>query len=139
MLQQLTLTASQLAEIYTHLEAEKPNEACGLLGGQGGHVRRVYLVTNATPSPVRYSMEPGELIQAILDIEERGWELIGIFHSHLAGPPVPSATDIDEAYYPDSACVICAPDSAGRWEARAFEIKNGEARAILLQVVGLKL
>ncbi len=130
----LTLTSSQLAEIFAHLDAGKPDEACGLLGGQGGRVEKVYLTANATPSPVRYSIKPEELVQAIVEIEERGWELLGIFHSHPAGPPTPSATDIAEAYYPDSAYVICAPDSGRRWQARAFEIKNGEAREIPIRV-----
>ena len=134
MIGSLTLSATQLAEIFAHLDAGKPNEACGLLGGQGGRVEKVYLMANATPSPVRYSMEPEKLIQTILEIEERGWELLGIFHSHPAGPPTPSATDIAEAYYPDSAYVICARDSGGRWQARAFEIKSGGAREITIRV-----
>jgi proteasome lid subunit RPN8/RPN11 len=130
----LTITTSQLSEIFAHVDAHKPNEACGLLGGQGGRVEKVYLMANATPSPVRYSMEPEKLIQTILEIEERGWELLGIFHSHPAGPPTPSATDIAEAYYPDSAYVICAPGPDGRWQARAFEIKSGGAREIPIRV-----
>lgn len=132
--QPLTINVEQLAEIFAHLDAGKPNEACGLLGGPEGRVEKVYLMANATPSPVRYSMEPERLIQTILEIEERGWELLGIFHSHPAGPPTPSATDIAEAYYPDSAYVICAPGPDGRWQARAFEIKSGGAQEIPIRV-----
>jgi proteasome lid subunit RPN8/RPN11 len=134
MIGPLILSATQLAEIFAHLDAGKPDEACGLLGGPGGRVEKVYLMANATPSPVRYSMEPEKLIQTILEIEERGWELLGIFHSHPSGPTTPSAADIAEAYYPDSAYVICAPDAGGRWQARAFEIKNGEAREMPIRV-----
>jgi len=123
-----------MAEIFAHLNAHQPNEACGVLGGQGGRVLKVYPVSNATPSPVRYTMEPNEQVRAMMEIEERGWELVGIFHSHPAGPPVPSETDVAEAYYPDSAYVICAPDSDGGWQARAFELKNGTAREIELHI-----
>jgi proteasome lid subunit RPN8/RPN11 len=134
MIGPLMLTTDQLAEIYAHLDAHKPNEACGLLGGQGGRVLKVYPIPSAAPSPVRYSMEAGAQVEAMLEMEERGWELIGIFHSHPAGPPVPSATDLAEAYYPDSAYVICAPDSAGHWQARAFELREGRAREVELRI-----
>ena len=132
----LTINVAQLVEIFAHLDAGKPNEACGLLGGLDGRVEKVYLIPNVTPSPVRYSMAPGELVRAILEIEERAWELLGIFHSHPAGPAIPSPTDIAEAYYPDSAYIICAPDAGGRWQARAFEIRDGEAREIPIRISG---
>ncbi|MEK7278690.1 MAG: M67 family metallopeptidase [Chloroflexota bacterium] len=130
----MILSPTHLAQIYAHVEAGKPNEACGLLGGRGGKVEKVYLMENAARSPVRYSMEPEALIRVIEETEERGWDLVGIFHSHPAGPLSPSATDIAEAYYPDSAYVICAPDADGRWQAKAFEIKEGRAREIPLLI-----
>lgn len=130
----LILSPSHLSQIIAHLKAGKPNEACGLLAGQNGRVTKVYLMANAAGSPVRYSMEPEALIQVIEEIEERGWDLVGIFHSHPGGPLSPSATDIAEAYYPDSAYVICAPDAAGRWQAKAFEIREGRVREIRLRV-----
>jgi proteasome lid subunit RPN8/RPN11 len=129
----LTLTAAQWQLISEHLEAGLPNEACGLLAGRDGRIHKVYLTTNAQHSPVRYEVEPGELIRAIIEIEEDGWDLIGIFHSHPSGPPTPSPTDVAEAYYPDSAYVICSPQREG-WRARAFEIRDGIAREIGLTI-----
>ncbi|HKZ71215.1 MAG TPA: M67 family metallopeptidase [Anaerolineales bacterium] len=129
----LTLTTAQWQLITEHLESGLPNEACGLLAGRDGRAHKVYLITNARHSPVRYEMEPGELIRAIIDIEERGWDLIGIFHSHPAGPPTPSPTDVAEAYYPDSAYVICSL-VGGQWAARAFEIRGGDVREIGLTI-----
>lgn len=131
----LTLTTAQWQSITAHLTSELPNEACGLLAGREGRAQRVYLVANAARSPVRFSMAPEELIRAIIEIEDNGWELIGIFHSHPAGPPTPSATDIAEAYYPDSAYVICCPAEGG-WQARAFEIRDGAVREMGLQIEG---
>jgi len=128
------LSSSDLAQIYSHLEAGKPNEACGLLAGLNGRVIKVYLTANAAHSPVRYSIAPQELIRAIIEIEDHGWGIIGIFHSHPGGPLAPSATDIAEAFYPDSAYVICAPDAGGRWQAKAFEIKEGRAREIPFRI-----
>ncbi|HLB47385.1 MAG TPA: M67 family metallopeptidase [Anaerolineales bacterium] len=129
----VTLAASQWQTITEHLQSALPNEACGLLAGRDGRTEAVYLIANAERSPTRYSMEPGELIRAIVEIEDNGWELIGIFHSHPAGPPIPSPTDIAEAYYPDSAYVICYPADKG-WQARAFEIRDGKVGEVGVQI-----
>lgn len=132
----LTLTREQAAAIYAHLDAQKPLEGCGLLAGRDGRVERVYAVTNVAKSPVRYEMEPNELVAAMVEMESDGLELLAIFHSHPAGPPFPSRTDIVEAYYPDSAYIICSPDAGGRWQARAFEVRDGQSREIALNVSG---
>ena len=127
------LTQAQWIEICAHLTAGLPEEACGLLAGRAGQTHKVYLITNARHSPTRYEMEPRELVQALEEMDENEWDLIGIFHSHPAGPPTPSPTDMAEAYYPDSAYVICSLDR-GEWQARAFEIREGRAREIELQI-----
>jgi proteasome lid subunit RPN8/RPN11 len=68
-------------------------------------------------------------------MEARGWELLGIFHSHPAGPAIPSETDVRRAYYPDSLYLICAPDERGEWHARAFSIVSGAVEERELRVV----
>jgi proteasome lid subunit RPN8/RPN11 len=130
----LRLTASHWASITSYLTTHLPQEACGLLAGAGGEVQHLYLITNAEHSPTRYRMDSAELLNALNEMDERGWELISIFHSHPAGPPVPSPTDIAEAYYPDSAYLICSPAASGQWQGRAFEIRNGQAREIGLEI-----
>jgi proteasome lid subunit RPN8/RPN11 len=129
----LCLTASHWAVLTEHLTAHLPEESCGLLAGAGGEVQKLYLVTNAEHSPTRYRMDSTELLNAFNEMDERGWDLLGIFHSHPAGPPTPSPTDIAEAYYPDSAYLICSPLS-GHWQGRAFEIRDGNAREIEFKI-----
>jgi [CysO sulfur-carrier protein]-S-L-cysteine hydrolase len=134
----LTITSDQWSVICGHLTAGLPNEACGLLAGKAGQVDKVYLVTNARPGPTHYDMEPAELHAAILEMDDKGWELLGIFHSHPVGPEIPSPTDVAQAYYPDSAYLIFTPlpesDTDKKWQASAFEIRQGMARAIPLEV-----
>lgn len=130
----LRLTTSQWAIITEHLSAHLPEEACGLLAGAGGEVQHLYLVTNAEHSPTRYRMDSAELLNALNEMDERGWELLSIFHSHPAGPPTPSPTDIAEAYYPDSVYLICSPAASGQWQGRAFEIRAGLAREIGFEI-----
>lgn len=130
----LEFTESQLDEMVAHVQDGLPNEACGLLGGLDGRVHKVYAVTNAAQSPVSYTMDPLEQVRAMVAIEEAGWELLGIFHSHPQGPPAPSATDLAKAYYPDAAYIILSPDARGGWQARGFNMVEGQVSEIAVRV-----
>jgi proteasome lid subunit RPN8/RPN11 len=121
----LRLTQKQWSQMTAHVSALAPEEACGLLGGEGGRVRAVYPVENALHSPLAYTMEPQAQVETMMEIEEEGWDLVAIFHSHPGGPPVPSDTDVRQAYYPESLTIILSPGEAGAWQARAFQIDGG--------------
>ncbi len=131
----LRLTAAHRAAIVAHVQQRLPNEACGLLGGPLGRVERVYAIENVYQSPVAYYMDPAAQVAAMVAIEDAGWEVCGIFHSHPAGPPVPSATDIEQALYPEAVYVIAAPASDGQWALRGFHIGDGQVREVVLEVV----
>jgi proteasome lid subunit RPN8/RPN11 len=133
----LTLSEQHVAALQAQAQAELPNETCGLLGGQGGRVFRVYPVENIHHSPTVYEMHPAQQIAAFLDIEAAGWEVIGIYHSHPAGPAVPSPTDIAQAYYPDSVYVIVSPmtgTDAPAWQVRGFRIEARQVREVPLVI-----
>jgi proteasome lid subunit RPN8/RPN11 len=53
-------------------------------------------------------------------------EIVGVYHSHPAGPPVPSPTDLAEAHYPEWIYVIVG---LGRPRAavRMWSIVGGRA------------
>jgi proteasome lid subunit RPN8/RPN11 len=131
----LRLTAAHRDAMLAHVQAGLPNEACGLLGGPPGKVERVYGVENVYRSPVAYYMDPAAQVEAMVEIEAAGWDVCGIFHSHPAGPPVPSATDVAQALYPEAVYVIVAPDGAGGWQMRGFEIDSGHVREVPLELV----
>jgi len=116
-----------------HVARWSPEEACGLLGGPSNRAERLYLVENVRHSRTEYLLAPDAQIRAMLELEAIGWDVNGIFHSHPAGPPVPSATDVAQAYYPDAVYVIWAPDDAGAWQARGFTIFSGQVREVPLQ------
>jgi proteasome lid subunit RPN8/RPN11 len=132
----LILSKSDYALILKQVRAEWPNEACGLLGGAGGQVRRVYPIENILHSPHAYQLDPVEQVRVMLEIEAAGWELSGIFHSHPSGPPFPSATDVAQASYPDTVYLILALDAPGEWHGRAFQIQRDEVTEVRLEVVG---
>lgn len=108
-------------QICSHADGRLPEEACGLLAGNDQRVQEVIPIPNILHSPMRYRMDPADQLRAFQQIEERGFELVGIFHSHPLGPNRPSDTDIAEAYYPESVYVIIYPYETG-WKARGFII-----------------
>lgn len=87
-------------------EKEAPLEACGLLAGSGETVHKFYLIINADASPEHYSMDPAEQFAALKDMRERGWEIIGICHSHPLTPARMSAEDEKLAFMPGVSYVI---------------------------------
>ncbi|MFZ5822011.1 MAG: M67 family metallopeptidase [Chloroflexota bacterium] len=116
-----------------HVMEQAPLEACGLLAGKGESVQAALAVRNAANSSVRFRMDPQEQWQAFEWIEEQGLDLVGIFHSHPAGPETASVTDIAEAAY-DVVQVIWA-QANGVWTARGFWIEAGQASEVALQVL----
>ncbi len=126
----ITLTQEQMRQILTQAQADAPLETCGLLAGRDGRVERVLPVPNAEHSPVTYRMDGQEFANAMAACD---YEPLGIYHSHPQGPPVPSATDIAQAFYPDSVYLVISlglkPPSV-----RAFRIVDGLAAEIALVV-----
>ncbi|MBA2277247.1 MAG: M67 family metallopeptidase [Chloroflexia bacterium] len=104
--------------VVRHLVAALPHEGVGLLAteraagvaGVDGTLRvmRFYPGTNIAASSTRFTMDPAEVLAALRDVDEHGWWLGAIVHSHAAGPAAPSATDLREARYPDALMVIAA-------------------------------
>lgn len=117
------------------VQAAYPLEACGLLAGQGHQVRKVYPVENRLTSSYAYEMDPGQQLAAMIDLEERGWELLAIYHSHPQGPAFPSASDIAQAYYPETAHVIISLRYRRRPSVRAFRISDASVKELPLNFV----
>ena len=81
-------------QMIEHCERGRPNEACGLLGARDGRVAKVLEMTNASASPLRYSLDPKEQFLAYRQLEDEGLELGGVFHSHTHTEAFPSPTDV---------------------------------------------
>jgi len=128
----LVLTRMHLVEMIRHVDACAPLEACGLLAGRAGRVETVLPIANAEQSPVKFRMDPLEQLRAFDWIDQRGLDLLGIFHSHPAGPETVSPTDIAEASYPVVHVVLSRQN--GEWRTRGFCIEDGQAFDTVLQV-----
>ncbi len=104
---------------------------CGLLAGRAGVVDRVWPVPNALQSPVAYRMDGPEFAAAMTGC---GFEPLGIFHSHPAGPPVPSPTDLAEAAYPDSIYVVISLQTTPA-SVRGFAIVDGQVAEVEINIL----
>jgi proteasome lid subunit RPN8/RPN11 len=97
---------SALAE---HADAEAPNECCGLVVLRDGIAERYVPGRNAAASPYRFELE---VDPEAWFLEDEGYEL-AVFHSHLASPPRPSRTDVE---------------NIGLWEGRPYVILDARTR-----------
>lgn len=95
--------------MLAHVRAAQPNEGCGLLAGRRGLPVRWYPCTNVHPQPrTRYRLDDRELFAALREMDEQGWDLLAIFHSHPNTAAYPSQTDLENAYYPEALYLICS-------------------------------
>ena len=132
MISHLFFYQTHYDEMLRHVEQHAPLEACGLLAGKNGRVEKVILVRNQAQSPVRFVMDPYEQLQAFEWIDSQALELLGIFHSHPAGPETLSVTDIREAAY--EVVHVIWSRLAGTWNIRGFWIVSGQVQEVPLSV-----
>lgn len=117
-------------QMLSHLQAEYPLEACGILAGLAGEIVHHYPIANMLQSPTAYKMEPEQQLAAMLDMEEKGWDMTAVYHSHPQGPETPSETDIAQAYYPDVIQLIVSLRQQAQPVLRAFMVGNGRVTEI---------
>ena len=85
-----------------------PLEACGLFGGDptSGVVDRFYPCRNTAESSKLYTVDGKDHLRADRDAEDRGFEFIGVMHSHTHTDAFPSPTDVSQAPDPTWHYVI---------------------------------
>ncbi len=109
-----------------HALEEDPNECCGILAGAGGIVLQHYRITNTEKSPYRYSMDGRELNQVLRELDDNGWEMQVIYHSHTHSPAYPSDTDVRlAANWPDPYYLLVSLMDKQSPAVRLFAIWDG--------------
>lgn len=97
----MEIPSAMVDEMVAHARAGLPNEACGVLAGANGRPERVFPMRNAEASPVVYRFDGNEQLRVFAEIEDNGWELLAIFHSHTHTEAFPSPTDRAQAHWRD--------------------------------------
>ena len=121
----LRVRRDHVDHIIAQAREEAPNECCGMMGGRGEVVEEVFPGRNKDQSPKTYYMDPEDQFKADREIEKRGWELVGIYHSHPHTDAYPSKTDVARALYPDARYVIVSLRDPDTPQLRAFRIVDG--------------
>ncbi|MDQ3680146.1 MAG: M67 family metallopeptidase [Actinomycetota bacterium] len=113
-------------QMVGHCLDRLPEEACGLLAGPPGDNRAevCYPVTNVDHSARTYRLDPLEHLRADRDADERGLEVIGVFHSHTHTDAYPSPTDVEKAPDPGWHYVLVSLRH-GQAVVRSFRIEEG--------------
>jgi proteasome lid subunit RPN8/RPN11 len=132
----LILGADHVERLMAHAQAELPHEACALLGGRRstGVATSVHLTRNALASPLRFEVDPGDLVRTMLTLDEAGLDLLAIFHSHTRSAAVPSPADIRENHY--RALHLIASLSDRERPLRAWQIDRSTSSEIPLTING---
>jgi proteasome lid subunit RPN8/RPN11 len=99
----VVVPAEVRSALVEHAEAEAPNEACGLIVLRDGVAERYVAAENEAGSPYRFELKADP---EVWFLEDEGYEL-AIVHSHVASPPRPSRTDVE---------------NIGLWRARPYVI-----------------
>jgi [CysO sulfur-carrier protein]-S-L-cysteine hydrolase len=113
-------------EMVDHAREEAPNECCGMIGGVDGSAARLYRSINAEASPLRYSIDAADQFRIMREMEDRGEELVAIYHSHTGSAAYPSQTDVNLAAYPDAVYVIVSLQDSSNPEVKGFSIRDGQ-------------
>jgi proteasome lid subunit RPN8/RPN11 len=109
-----------LGRLLAEAEGAAPLECCGLLLGRGGRIMAIQPARNVATDPRRrFEIDPAALLAAHKARREGGAELIGYYHSHPNGHPVPSATDCEHASGDDRLWAIIGGGEVTLWRDSA--------------------
>ena len=95
----MRIARAQVDAMLAHARSGYPYEVCGVMLGRGPDGARrveeaVAVANRETEAPrVRYEIAPEDQIRIQREARDRGWEVIGYYHSHPDHPARPSETD----------------------------------------------
>src|SRR3954463_375050 len=126
----MDVAPEHLDEMIAHAREEAPNECCGLVAGREGRTERVYRMANAARSPLRFEVEPMEVMRTLEEIDQEGLEVSALYHSHTRTAPYPSQTDVTFAEaWPGTPWIIVGLPHGGPGAALVHRrARHGQAR-----------
>ena len=130
----LVLRVGHMDIMRSHVAAEAPLEACGLVAGTDGQSAYVFGIRNEQASRTHFRMDAKQQYEAFSKMVGAGWGLLAIYHSHPTGPAGPSETDLAESAYPGVVQLIWSPQKGG-WGCHAFFVDGGQIVSTEFHVV----
>lgn len=130
----LRLTEDHARALVAHAQQAYPAEACGLIGGVGDMATQIIPIPNVSSDPQRqFRLDERVFIETVYYLQQQSAEIIGIYHSHPHGDPLPSSTDLQEAAYPDIAYLIIGL-SGTHPRLGAWSLRQGRAVPVELHI-----
>ena len=139
----MRIASDLLNAVVAHALEDPKNEVCGVVAvnAEGAGEERVtsavdvHRAVNVHASPLKFEIDPAELLALYNTIDERGLELGAIYHSHVRSAPYPSQTDIGfAANWPGVEWIIVGLKDGEAPEVRSYLIENGQVREVALEV-----
>ena len=97
MLTNFILPAELRAQFADEARAAFPHECCGLIEGvrEGGGARALALrpTANFSEHPDSFEIDPTAHLRLMRELRGSGREIVGCYHSHPCGAPLPSGRD----------------------------------------------
>ncbi len=117
-----------LEVIEAHARRDAPQECCGLLLGTATEIVEAVPARNVAVDPSRrYEIAPDDYFAAIRRCRSdgEGLAVVGGYHSHPRSQPVPSPTDLEQAFL-EFVYVIAGPvEGSAPLEFRAYQLRDG--------------
>jgi [CysO sulfur-carrier protein]-S-L-cysteine hydrolase len=131
----MRISQSLVDEMVAHAREELPNECCGMIGGANGEATEVVRGINAAESPLRYEMTGQAFYDMYSAIEDKGLELLAIYHSHTKSAAYPSQTDVNQAVaWPEQIYVIVSLADEGAPDVKAYLLEDLKIADVALDV-----
>ena len=123
----LTIDQATYDAIVAHARRDHPDEACGVVTGPAGSDRpeRFIAMDNAARSPTFYEFDARDLLRLYHEVDDRGEDIVVIYHSHTATEAYPSRTDVALAQEPGAHYVLVSTRDPADAEFRSFRIVDG--------------
>lgn len=125
----LRVTHDVLRDVVTAARAEHPKEACGFIVGDPKTMvgSRVVVVPNIHQSPeINYLMGSAEILAAYKDADDKGEEIIAVYHSHTNSAPILSSggpdKDVENAHDTTLAYLVVSTRDIQKPTALAWRI-----------------
>jgi [CysO sulfur-carrier protein]-S-L-cysteine hydrolase len=137
----MNISGELLDEVVAHALEDPGNEVCGLVAvspdGEEPTARRVYRARNVFASPMKFEIDPKELLELYSAIEDEGLELGAIYHSHVRSAPYPSQTDVNfAASWPGVEWIIVGLAAGSEPEVRSYLIDGGSIAEVPIAAHG---
>ncbi len=151
----MVIAPALLDDVIAHAREEYDAECCGMIAyeqnGPAGspravRVQRAKNVYAATPgghsssaripgmASKRFEIDGKDVLRAINEFDDAGWEIGAIYHSHTHTAPYPSQTDINFARNWPGVEWLIVGLAGEQPEVRCYLIEEGEVKEVPIEV-----